>query len=1144
VALAARTFRIFVSSTFQDLTEERNALHERVFPRLRGLCEQRGARFQEVDLRWGVRTEASLDQQALNICLAEIKRCRDTSPRPNFIVLLGDRYGWRPLPAEIPADEFEQLGSTVTAAEAARLGDWYERDDNAVPPEYCLKRREGRYEDERAWGAVERELRAILLGAVERLGWPRGDPRREKYQASATEQEIARGALSVADADEHVFCFFRSIEGLPEDVSAAAFRDLDEHGEPDEEAGVRLAVLKRRLREYLPGNVYGCAISRDGSLIVSAGQDKTLKLWDAALGDELRTLEGHAGSVSACAVSADGSFIVSAGRDKTLKLWDTATGRERATLTGHVGLVSACAVSPDGSFVVSASEDNTLKLWDTRSGDERATLGGHGGDVSDCAVSGDGSVVVSASQDTTVKLWDARRADELRTFRGHTAWVRGCDVSADGSLIASAGDDATVRLWDVDSGGERASLISGSGVTACAVSPDGSLVVSGGADGEVTIWDVRRGVELRTLRGHSGAVNACVFSGDGALVVSAGRDGTVRLWDAETGTERATITGHAGNVFEYEAGWTGNGATGGHIDRLCADVEDVLSRVIRDELARLEEIDLLEREVAAHQAFGAERAREFTGRTAILARVGDYAGAGGRHPLALFGASGSGKSTVMARAAHLARTDHPRAEIVLRFIGATPESSDGRSLLSSVCREISRRYEPAESPTPTDYRELVEEFPKRLALATEQRPLIVFLDALDQLSPSDAARRLAWLPGSLPEHARVIVSTLSRTTGIDGDAAPHECFQALKAKLPESSLVELKRMSEQEGGELLESWLRDASRTLRPAQRSEVLDRFELEGLPLYLKLAFEEARRWKSQGAQEPLRSGIPGIIRGNLFRRLADDANHGEVMVSRSLAYLGAARSGLSEDELLDLLSRDADVIEDFKARAHHTPPQERLPVVVWSRLYFDLEPYLSERAADGASLMSFYHRQLAEVVASDHLTSDDGRDRHRHLARYFADQELELAGDEGATPNLRKMSELPYQQTLGALWDELHATLTDFTFLEHKAAQFGVVETTNARGDPVTTYTGVFSLQDDYALALERMPGDDGGRDGTSGRRRIIVTGTDLGAGLQIRCPHCREFSEWDDGWRGREMGCPRCGGPWRVNEFVVERRGRRS
>ena len=91
--VATRTFRVFVGSTFEDLKAERDALQREVFPRLRKLCEENNARddsrFRAIDLLWGVRDEAALDQQTMQICLREIERCQQTGIKPKFIVLLG-----------------------------------------------------------------------------------------------------------------------------------------------------------------------------------------------------------------------------------------------------------------------------------------------------------------------------------------------------------------------------------------------------------------------------------------------------------------------------------------------------------------------------------------------------------------------------------------------------------------------------------------------------------------------------------------------------------------------------------------------------------------------------------------------------------------------------------------------------------------------------------------------------------------------------------------------------------------------------------------------------------------------------------------------------------------------------------------------
>src|SRR6185369_17325583 len=98
----ARAIRVFVSSTFRDMQDEREELVKRIFPAIRHLCEQRGVAFSEVDLRWGVTDEQKAEGAVLPICLAEIDRSR-----PYFIGLLGQRYGW--IPEELPEGIIDQL---------------------------------------------------------------------------------------------------------------------------------------------------------------------------------------------------------------------------------------------------------------------------------------------------------------------------------------------------------------------------------------------------------------------------------------------------------------------------------------------------------------------------------------------------------------------------------------------------------------------------------------------------------------------------------------------------------------------------------------------------------------------------------------------------------------------------------------------------------------------------------------------------------------------------------------------------------------------------------------------------------------------------------------------------------------------------
>ncbi|MDJ0508613.1 MAG: hypothetical protein QNJ64_05065, partial [Crocosphaera sp.] len=104
----------------------------------------------------------------------------------------------------------------------------------------------------------------------------------------------------------------------------------------------------------------------------------------------IHTFIGHNHSVNAVCVTPDGLKVVSASDDKTLKLWDLLTGKELLTLTGHNDSVNGVCVTPDGLKVVSASADETLKLWDLLTGEQLLTLTGHNDSVNGVCVTPDG----------------------------------------------------------------------------------------------------------------------------------------------------------------------------------------------------------------------------------------------------------------------------------------------------------------------------------------------------------------------------------------------------------------------------------------------------------------------------------------------------------------------------------------------------------------------------------------------------------------------------------------------------------------------------------------------------------------------------------------------------------------------------------
>ncbi|MBI5547534.1 MAG: protein kinase, partial [Deltaproteobacteria bacterium] len=281
--------------------------------------------------------------------------------------------------------------------------------------------------------------------------------------------------------------------------------------------------------------------SPDGRLLVSASNDKTVRIWNMLGGAEGgAALGGHGDVVWGASFSPDGKSVATAGRDQTLRLFRVGAGQrqaEPARSRGHLGAVSAVSFSPDGKLLASAGYDRLVRLWEVATGAEQATLAGHTGNVQGVAFSPDGQRLASSGGDKAVRIWSIESKREERVLQGHVRSINWVAWSPDGSTLASAGFDKAIHLWDSGSGRE-ARLLEGHEklVNSLAFNPHGNLLASASLDQTVRLWELAGAPaslnRSTVLRGHSGPVNSVAFSPDGRLLASGSEDQTVRLWDS------------------------------------------------------------------------------------------------------------------------------------------------------------------------------------------------------------------------------------------------------------------------------------------------------------------------------------------------------------------------------------------------------------------------------------------------------------------------------------------------------------------------------------------------------------------------------------------------------------------------------------
>ena len=461
-------------------------------------------------------------------------------------------------------------------------------------------------------------------------------------------------------------------------------------------------------------------------------------------------------------------------------------------------------------------------------------------------------------------------------------------------------------------------------------------------------------------------------------------------------------------------------------------------------------------DILQHREMAREKSNLFVGREDLIARVLDYVSGDSKTVFTIHGQSGCGKTALVAVCAVKARETLPNGVSILRFLGTTGATGSARNMLHNICQQITRAYGKDASEVPNSYKELIEHFKVCLGYATPAKPLIVFLDSLDQLSNDDFGKNLKWLSlrDDLPSSCKMIVSTL-----------PGQCLDILKGFLPEEQLLEVKPLTVVDGSPILDKMLSAENRTVTETQRKIVLDAFEKCPLPLYLRLAADVALRWHSYDTIDPdeLSPDMPGLIT-TLFRRL--EARYGKHLVHHALAYITVAKKGLSSTELEDVLSCDDVVLNEVFS--YWVPPHIRIPPLLWIRIRNELGAYLVERGADGLSTYGWYHRQFWETAERQFVdTSPDSNSSFEPIARravadYFegrwyegkefidkhgkktmqnrhiANQPLVLTGDKKTGRwNKRKLTELSYQLLRLEDWQKFIELVGNLEFLEGKFA-----------------------------------------------------------------------------------------------------------
>ena len=297
------------------------------------------------------------------------------------------------------------------------------------------------------------------------------------------------------------------------------------------------------------GRVNAVDVTGDGTAIVSASDDRTVRLWNRISGT-VEEWEGHSGWVNDVTFDESGQHVLSGGADANVIYWNRQT--QRGTVWhGHVATVTSVTFLPGSQWAVTGAEDGTVKLWDVSRGTVVATYRDHEGILHDLKAYGE--LLATASSDQRVGLYCMRKTHKapngelnilLGWLQGHRRPVHALDWNPTLPQLLTAGADGTLAIWRPEQAKIGARRHAGS-IRACAYSSCSSWLATGSRDESVWVRDASSGRRVVRLTGHSGAVQGLAFSPDDATLLSVATDGQARIWEIPTGKCTLELQAHS-----------------------------------------------------------------------------------------------------------------------------------------------------------------------------------------------------------------------------------------------------------------------------------------------------------------------------------------------------------------------------------------------------------------------------------------------------------------------------------------------------------------------------------------------------------------------------------------------------------------------
>ncbi|PTB97123.1 hypothetical protein C9994_04185 [Marivirga lumbricoides] len=291
-------------------------------------------------------------------------------------------------------------------------------------------------------------------------------------------------------------------------------------------------------------------LSEDGRYLFTGSRDKTIKMWDAESGLEIRTLFGHEHTINNISIDKKGR-IASSSADMTVNIWDHSTGEILWTSPKAKDFLTDVAFAPNGKQLALGGYENHVVIYDWQSGDSLKALPVNSDKGTGYGValtwSSDGAYLAIGEDNKELSLYDTKSWELVYQLKPENGWCGGCPtlgaINPKSTLIAKLSENGDLDLLELTSGKLLKKLKSEwDDIRSVAFSKDGKKLLAADRE-QVFVYDVISYQQIAMLKPDVMEINEAIFNHESDAIIVGGNDNRATEIDIKSGEVKQQFQG-------------------------------------------------------------------------------------------------------------------------------------------------------------------------------------------------------------------------------------------------------------------------------------------------------------------------------------------------------------------------------------------------------------------------------------------------------------------------------------------------------------------------------------------------------------------------------------------------------------------------